>query len=138
MLRRRKNWWFWNENLDINWLYQFRIHTFFIKILFRFHRECEKNVKCCEILYDHVKHVVSFLYCMNVVASLIFYSSSDNHCDNFENCWKKKIWTNISFKYSFTMNSKSYNFIRNSFRSIAHFTDWWLNNYKAFTTIWNL
>ena len=57
-----------------------------MKILFRFHRECEKNVSYCEILYDHVKHVVSFLYYMNVVASFIFYLSNDSHCDNFENC----------------------------------------------------
>ena len=62
-----------------------------MKILFRFHRECGKDVRCCEILYDHVKHVVSFLYCMNVVASLIFYSSSSSHCDNFEDCYKEEI-----------------------------------------------
>ena len=89
MLRRRRNWWFWNKIFDINWLYQFRIYTFFIKNLFRFYCECEKNVSCCEILYDHVKHIVSFLYRINIVASLIFYSSNDSHCDDFENCWKK-------------------------------------------------
>ena len=137
MLRRRKNWWFWNENLDINWLYQFRIHTFFMKILFRSRHEYEKNANCCEILYDHVNHIVLFLYRMNVVASLIFYSSNDNHRDKFENCWKKEIWTNISFKYFFATNSQSYDFIRNLFQSIIHFIDWWLKNYRAFTTIWN-
>ena len=62
-----------------------------MKILFRFHRECEENVNCCEILYDHVKHIVLFLYRMNIVASFIFYSLNDNYCDNFENCSKEKI-----------------------------------------------